>query len=1551
MNNLTTHIQNLAGVAASRPASLASLFAVSLLLAPLAAPAQWVAYNDHNRGPNTASNVSTYSITTANTTVGGPLTNFTTGQLTSPNRVGVRVSHVGTLNGASGGSSAPNAGTPAHEIFGGKVDWSASALYFGGPGGQSSSAVTFTFTNLTPGRRYSFRGTGVRGGGYPERWLLTTLAGASNAVAAHRMGAGSPGIVTNGWTPYGNTMRPLTQALLHTGNNLSGDVIGWDDIAPLGDSFSVICSNWTGALPGTSATNSTYAYWLSAIRLEEGAIPVPTIVSEPQEVNVCLGLSAALSVEAICQPPLFYQWRKDGVDLATATNQTFAIPVAVNSDAGGYSVVLTGPAGSVTSRVAAVVVDSVPVSFTSELAGQTVILGTPATFVLPLAANASQPVTCQWFKNSESNTVSGTAISGATNSVLALSNAQASDVAFYYVVAGNCVNTVTSSVASLGVSYLPLSILAQPQDTNVLVGGLARLSITVTGSIPSFQWFKEATAIPDATNATLVLTNLQVRDSGLYHVVVSNLVGTVVSREASVVVNLPPYPLVSLTNHVWRYNQDAVDLGTSWHASDYPAETNWPSGRGVFAYENNAVVNALTNTVLRLSNSAGVYIRTFYFRTTFVLSNDPRLFTLLTSNLIDDGVVCYLNGVEAYRWNMPQGTITWNTLAPTANPLGEGVFFVTNVPSQFLLRGTNTLAVEVHQAGTASADVVFGLAAFANSIPPSFLQITNEPSEVVVTEPTPATLSVGVAGAPTFAQWFKRDAQGQPVPIPGATETSYRIPFTIHGADDGDYFVTVTNLISEVTSHDIHLTVLASTNPPAILDADGTRDARQILLSFDKALFLDTNEPLPTLTNPANYTVTNTLGEVLVVTSALFTNWTNVLLTTAAPRLPDRNYLVTVGSARDITSHHSLATNLAAPVSFVLPIIGLEDFYEFIQPVPGLDPVEEFDSGAWRQSGYDPATSAAGWFFPAFSAFCLGESGSPVNCGTELTQGLLASYFRRPFHFEGSSAGASFQLRHLVNDGAVFYLDGVEVLRVNMPDGPVALTTLARGNLWPPAVIAATNFTAVSPAYGLHLLAAELHPYVGVATELTFAAEVQARVDSIASGPVFITTPPRDLAVNEGGAASFTFKGVGGRTFQWKSNGVALAGADGPSYTLPHAPLTADGTRFSVVVTGESNEVESSAATLTVLPDTQPPRLVSAYLTAPDTITVAFSEPLAPGTATNLSNFAITNALGPDLNITGVSFDGGSNVTLRVAPPAGGSYTVVVSGVKDASMAANNIIANSRVTVGVQNLPLVSIDAATTWQYHDDNVDLTAGNTDYSWRTNYALEGGWQTGAAVFAAKLGVTNPADIPSPEPVRTLVNLTDQQSGGSSIVTLYFRTRFVAPVFGPGASMAVRHIVEDGAAFYLNGQLLYALGVNTPTTFYALANRTVGDPAYEGPFNVPATNLFPGVNQLAVEAKNVSTTSSDIAFATWLYLTIPSVVLTPGGLTNPPPSPALLSVARPDPDHVQLWWSSPAAWTLQFADELTPTGAAWMTLTNPPNPFTVPATNAARFYRLKF
>jgi len=184
--------------------------------------------------------------------------------------------------------------------------------------------------------------------------------------------------------------------------------------------------------------------------------------------------------------------------------------------------------------------------------------------------------------------------------------------------------------------------------------------------------------------------------------------------------------LLRLTNS-WHYNQTTSYDGTNWTARGFD-DSSLPSGRGVLAYETNSTfVTSRTNTVLTLGAT------TYYLRTRFTFSNSPAGVSLTFSNIVDDGAVFYLNGVELYRLFMPPApaAIDYATLATNHEATAFEVFTLSGpIVETNLVNGTNILAVEVHQSSTGSSDIAWGLALSAqlpDSNPPVTLRMPQEP--------------------------------------------------------------------------------------------------------------------------------------------------------------------------------------------------------------------------------------------------------------------------------------------------------------------------------------------------------------------------------------------------------------------------------------------------------------------------------------------------------------------------------------------------------------------------------------------------------------------------------------------------------------------------------------------------------------------------------------------------------------------------------------------------------------------------------------------------------
>ena len=94
---------------------------------------------------------------------------------------------------------------------------------------------------------------------------------------------------------------------------------------------------------------------------------------------------------------------------------------------------------------------------------------------------------------------------------------------------------------SLIVRVIPPVITSQPQSQIAIAGTNVTFTVGVSGSVPlHYQWRKQDTAIPGATNFSYTINNVQPTNSGSYTVVVTNSAGSVTSAVATLTVNLSP---------------------------------------------------------------------------------------------------------------------------------------------------------------------------------------------------------------------------------------------------------------------------------------------------------------------------------------------------------------------------------------------------------------------------------------------------------------------------------------------------------------------------------------------------------------------------------------------------------------------------------------------------------------------------------------------------------------------------------------------------------------------------------------------------------------------------------------------------------------------------------------------------------------------------------------------------------------------------------------------------------------------------------------------------
>lgn len=159
------------------------------------------------------------------------------------------------------------------------------------------------------------------------------------------------------------------------------------------------------------------------------------------------------------------------------------------------------------------------------------------------AAVGDIPMTYQWLRNGTNLPAVWPFYQVTSSSLLVYPRTQAECGGEFRLVASNQWGLTTSTVCTVTIvpspPYVPPD---EPADTVAALGGYFNFWVSVYGSRPfAYQWYKDGSAVPGATNAYHEFWPVTEADAGLYHCVVTNLQGAATSRVAQLTVstNLP----------------------------------------------------------------------------------------------------------------------------------------------------------------------------------------------------------------------------------------------------------------------------------------------------------------------------------------------------------------------------------------------------------------------------------------------------------------------------------------------------------------------------------------------------------------------------------------------------------------------------------------------------------------------------------------------------------------------------------------------------------------------------------------------------------------------------------------------------------------------------------------------------------------------------------------------------------------------------------------------------------------------------------------------------
>lgn len=525
---------------------------------------------------------------------------------------------------------------------------------------------------------------------------------------------------------------------------------------------------------------------------------------------------------------------------------------------------------------------------------------------------------------------------------------------------------------------------------------------------------------------------------------------------------------------------------------------------------------AFPNTTVRSPLAAAT--PTSYFRKSFIFTGDPTRTELRLDRTVSDGAVFYLNGQEISRSNLAAGTVSHTTsaLSNIAQPTATGF---QSVSSSALVTGTNVLAVSLHKAaGDTSA-------------------------------------------------FFSARLEATESPLDPAQAPTLRIN-EMAGTGDASFFIELRNVGSSAlstTGYTLGIPgSIAFPLPAANVPAGGFLSFTDAQLGF----------------RPAS-------GDKVVLMSSP-TGISDVQLAAATPggrsdSLPGqwlRPSSATPGAGNQFALNPNVVINeicykapkLAAsagtlPVTSSLPLVSYGSTWRYNQAGPAL-------ASNWAATAHPVG---GGWFSGAGTlGYCT--TTLPLTIATPLISPAANSPFVTTYYFESdfnltaaNAAGlTSLTLSHLIDDGAVIYMNGVELTRFNMAGGAVTSATLASPGVATAAIVGPISIivppgTAVA---GNNRISVEVHQSGAGSSDIVFGMQVEA----------VVTTSPGTPAVPE-----LSSKQQWVELYNKGASAVSLAGwklAGGASYTFAAGTTLAPG---GYLVVARDPALVSNAPGATVL--------------------------------------------------------------------------------------------------------------------------------------------------------------------------------------------------------------------------------------------------------------------------------------------------------------------------------------------------------------------------------
>ena len=1425
-----------------------------------------------------------------------------------------------------------NAGTYSVHVTGtcNSVDKSATLTV-----NENTSATALTSLVLCPGQTATF--TTVASGTGPLSYVWkkngTVQSSTSNTLTVASVASGDAGTYT---VEVGGTCTSVTNAATLTVNeNTAATALTSLVLCPGQPAIFTTVASGTGPLTyvwkkdGVPQSSTSNALTIAAVTSTDAGnytievtgtctsvtnvatltVNENTAATSLTDLVLCPGQSAAFTTTVSGTGPFGFVWKKDGAVLAGETTNTISIASVTATNAGSYTVEVTGVCNNVTNTATLTVNANVSATALTDVM---VCENQPAIF--STTTSGTGPLAYVWKKD-------GNVLPAQTDSSINIASAQVIDAGMYTVeVTGLCTsmtNSATLTVNRLTTTSDLTSLVVCPTQS-------ATFTTVTSGTGPfSFVWTKDGQVIATETTDHITLNNVTAADAGTYSVHVTGICNSA-DKSATLTVN-ENTAATSLTDLVLCPGQLAVFTTTV-------------SGTGPFGFvwkKDGVVLPGETTNTINIASVTASNAGTYTVEVTGVCNNVTNTATLtvntnVSATALTDVVVCE---------NQPA---TFSTTASGTGPLA----YVWKKDGSVLQAQTDSsisiASAQVSDAGMYTVEVTGFCTSVTNgaTLTVNRLTTTSDLASLIVCPGQSATFTTVPSGTAPFSFVWSKD--GQVI----ATETTDHITLnSVAAANAGTYSVHVTGTCN---SADKSATLTVNQN------ASATALTSLVLCPGQAATFLT----IPSGTGPFSYvwkkngvaqsSTSNSLvalsitsgdaGTYTVEVSGMCTSVTNSATLTVNTNT-SATAVVDLVRCPGTTATFSTAAAGTGPITYVWKKNG-QTLNGQMSPSLSLTLVSASDSGTYsvEVSGTcNTVTNSATLSIGTLAATPLVDTtacqNQPVTFSTVATgNGPFSYVWKKNGATIGTATTSAYTIASAQTSDAGTYsvvvstsclsVTNTAALAVNQSVTASALVALTRcpgqSGTFTTVVGGTGPFTFVWKQNGQILAGQTTNSLtfssLANSNSGTYSVEVGSFCNSVTNSAILTVktnasaTPVGDYTVCSGQSVTFTTTATGTVPFsyRWRRNGSVISGATASALTIASATTTNAGT-YSVEVTGSCNTA-TNFGSLTVATQTTITPLADQNICSAENVIVFSTTPSggAPFTFTWKTNGTVIS--GQTTNV----------LVLTNVPPSTNAYIVSVD--------VTGLCGSASTTANLMVYGITNVTGAITFGSGQDiKINDNQPATPYPANIFVHCIPGIPKKVTVTLLNVSHTYPKDINAMlvSPSGQAVPLMIECGGGDpiSFVTLTFddaassslpqTDQIVSGIYKPTSYLSNPEFPAPAPA--PNAVDLSSLAGRDPTgtwSLYVLDDEIIDDGFIKGGWEL---TLFYG---------------DDVApkFIDWVYLddgTFQTTLIGTAGLTH---------VVQASTDLVN--WTSVATNTL-------PTGS--FLFTTP-----VPTTGAKQFYR---